>query len=59
MGILVTDNNKQIIDQEEIEVIETYYYYEKAFDQVKHTELIDLLCERGVDQRDSIFIKNI
>ena len=33
--------------------------YEKAFDRVKHTELINLLCERGVDQCDSNFIKNL
>ena len=29
--------------------------YEKAFDRVKHTELINLLCERGVDQCEQFY----
>lgn len=33
--------------------------YEKAFDRVQHTELIDLLYEQGLDQNDINIIKNL
>ena len=41
------------------EVFACFINYEKAFDRVQHTRLVELLCEVGVDDKDVRIIKNL